>query len=134
MGIFIRDKHGKTRRLSTADGLPNNTIHAFTKGMSGEVWATTNSGLAQLSSTGTVMKVYGINSGLDVTEYCDGAAFSKGAELFFGGINGLTAIKNDTTVRQQIHESKIDFTALDILGKLQNINGSRCSSSAGPRP
>lgn len=122
MGILIRDKHGRTRRLSTADGLPNNTIHAFTKGLSGEVWATTNSGLVQLSNTGTVMKVYGMNSGLDVTEYCDGAAFAKGAELFFGGINGLTAIKSDTTVRQQVHESKIDFTALDILGKLQNIN------------
>ena len=122
MGILIRDKHGRTRRISMADGLPNNTIHAFTKGMNGEVWATTNSGLAQLSDQGTVMKVYGMNSGLDVTEYSDGAAFAKGAELFFGGINGFTAIKNDTTVHQQVHESRIDFTALDILGKLQNIN------------
>jgi len=122
MGIFIRDKQGKSRRLSTADGLPNNTIHAFTKGTSSEVWATTNGGLVELSSNGTVLKVYGMNSGIDVTEYCDGAAFAKGNELFFGGINGFTAIVNDTTMHQRLHESRIGFTALDILGKLQNIN------------
>ena len=122
MGIFIRDKHGRSQRLSTTNGLPNNTIHAFTKGTTNEVWATTNGGLVELSTSGTVLKVYGMNSGLDVTEYCDGAAFAKGQELFFGGTNGFTAIANDTTVHQQVHEARIGFTALDILGKLQNIN------------
>jgi len=122
MGICILDKNRKSRRLSTTDGLPNNTIHAFTKGKDGEVWATTNSGLVELSSNGTVLKVYGMNSGLDVTEYSDGAAFAKGMELFFGGINGFTAIENGKTTNQKIHESQIGFTALDILGKLQNIN------------
>ena len=122
MGIFIRDKQGHSRRLSTADGLPNNTIHAFTKGTANEVWATTNGGLVELSANGTVLKVYGMNSGLDVTEYCDGAAYAKGQELFFGGINGFTTVVNDTTLHQKVHESRISFTALDILGKLQNIN------------
>lgn len=122
MGIFIRNKQGHCRRLSTANGLPNNTIHAFTKGTASEVWATTNGGLVELSGKGTVQKVYGMNSSLDVTEYCDGAAYAKGRALFFGGINGFTAIVNDTTVHQQVHESHISFTALDILGKLQNVN------------
>ena len=122
MGIFIRNKQGKSHHLTTANGLPNNTIHAFTKGTADEVWATTNGGLVELSPNGTVLKVYGMNSGLDVTEYCDGAAFANGRELFFGGINGFTAIVNDTTVQQQVHELRISFTTLDILGKLQNIN------------
>lgn len=122
MGIFIRNKQGKSHHLTTANGLPNNTIHAFTKGTADEVWATTNGGLVELSPNGTVLKVYGMNSGLDVTEYCDGAAFANGRELFFGGINGFTAIVNDTTVQQQVHELRISFTTLNILGKLQNIN------------
>ena len=109
MGIFIRNKQGKSHHLTTANGLPNNTIHAFTKGTADEVWATTNGGLVELSPNGTVLKVYGMNSGLDVTEYCDGAAFANGRELFFGGINGFTAIVNDTTVQQQVHELRISL-------------------------
>lgn len=87
--------------FNAKNGFLNNTIHAILRNSSDDFWLSTNLGLINFDTKRNVFRSYGFGDGLKVVEFSDGAAFrdSQTGTLFFGGINGVVAIRADATVR-----------------------------------
>ena len=121
-GIIILNADNSTKHINTSHGLPSNTIHAFTRSSNGDVWASTSAGLAAFNKRGTIIKVIDDNTIPGIREYCDGAAYHAGNDLFFGAINGFVAIGFNAKSAPNTYTPQIDFNQLSIQGIRQDIN------------
>jgi len=71
-------------------GLPNNTIHAIQEDGDGNIWLSTNKGLAKLNPKNNSIANYQESDGLQSNEFSDGAVFKASNNyLLFGGIYGF---------------------------------------------
>ena len=97
------------------EGLPNNTIHGILEDDSGFLWLSTNSGVVQFDVEAKNFRVYNHKSGLNVSEFSDGAYLKddKTGVLFFGGTNGFITISPDVYAKKEF-VPKIYFTGLRI--------------------
>lgn len=72
------------------DGLPNNTIHGILEDDSGNLWLSTNKGLAQLNPADNRIISYYNNEELQSNEFSDGAYYrSRDGRMYFGGVAGF---------------------------------------------
>lgn len=77
-GAFRLGKDGSIMRLDMSNGLPNNSIRAFTEDPNGNIWIGTASGVAYYSPSGEIMRPeglerYGEQNILVQSLYCDTA-------------------------------------------------------------
>jgi len=80
----------KFRKMTMDEGLPNNTIHAIQEDGSGNIWLSTNKGLAKLNPTSNSIANYQESDGLQSNEFSDGAVLkASNNNLLFGGIYGF---------------------------------------------
>ncbi|WP_316795267.1 two-component regulator propeller domain-containing protein [Pedobacter agri] len=85
----LKDKP-KFIKITTDKGLPNNTIHAIQEDVSGNIWLSTNKGLAKINPANNSIANYQESDGLQSNEFSDGAAFkAANNNLLFGGIYGF---------------------------------------------
>ena len=89
MGLFAFGPGGDVRSYSVADGLPGNTVHGILQDSENRIWISTNNGLARLEPDKGIAVSYSQNDGLQSNEFSDGAYFSDGTYLYFGGISGF---------------------------------------------
>lgn len=88
-------------RYYKKDGLPNNYIYSILPDNNGNLWMSTNSGLSKFNPNienveGSAFTNYGPDDGLQGEEFNQGAYYkAKDGELFFGGLNGLSAFYPD---------------------------------------
>jgi len=92
--------------LTTSEGLLNNVIYAVLNDESGNLWMSSNKGLIRYSPSSGEIKNYTDADGVQDNEF-NTWAYGKGTngELFFGGVNGITAfhprdLKENTIVPQ----------------------------------
>lgn len=77
-------------------GLPSNKIEAIRQGRDGELWLSTNRGLASLQPDLSTTHVYDRADGLQHDEFQQGAALATAdGELYFGGRNGFNRFRPD---------------------------------------
>lgn len=116
---------GVVRHITTKDGLPDNVVYAILPGAPGELWCSTNRGLAKLkvSQTGGLAGITAFTAaqGLQDNEFNTQAFFrASNGELLFGGVNGLNRffpkdVLTDTTpppvflVGLRINHLPVDF-------------------------
>ncbi len=98
-------------------GFDNSTIHDMQVGQNGQLWISTNKGLAKFDPVTNEIQTYDKNSGVTVMEYSDGASLHLPGTLMFGGIDGLTIISENP-----------DYQSLDpynptLSPRLLNISG-----------
>ncbi|MEO6682777.1 MAG: response regulator, partial [Ginsengibacter sp.] len=78
------------KKLTTTNGLPNNTIHAIEEDRTGQIWVSTNKGLARLDPNNLNISYYQHSDGLQSNEFGDGAVWKDRQDnLFFGGTYGF---------------------------------------------
>lgn len=80
-------------------GLSNDMIHGILSDKNGFLWMSTNKGLNKYNPmNGQIHTFYG--NGIDITEFSDDAYYKcpYTGKLFFGGINGLLYLSDNTTV------------------------------------
>ncbi len=83
---------GSFTRFREKDGLPNDYIYAILEDQSGYLWLSTNKGIARLDPAALTIKNFDYRDGLQSNEFNIGAALrTRGGELIFGGVNGITA-------------------------------------------
>ena len=86
------------QKLTTADGLPNNTIHAIEEDSIGHIWVSTNKGLAKVNQADMKVSYYQQSDGLQSNEFCDGAVWKdRQGNIFFGG-NGRVCTRLDSVL------------------------------------
>ncbi|MFL6624929.1 MAG: diguanylate cyclase domain-containing protein [Vitreoscilla sp.] len=81
------------RRVSTAEGLPNNGINALVLDGRGTVWASTDDGLVQIEPASLAVQSYGAPQGVGIRTYWTGAGtLAADGHVLFGGAGGLTIV------------------------------------------
>jgi ligand-binding sensor domain-containing protein/serine phosphatase RsbU (regulator of sigma subunit) len=81
---------GKAKNFSEKDGLPHIHVYAILPDNKGNLWLSTQKGLAKFNLKTESFTTYGAQDGLQSDEFFWGAAFrSSNGELFVGGVNGL---------------------------------------------
>lgn len=83
---------GQFKHYRTENGLPNDVVYGILEDDQGYLWMSTNNGLARFDPRTEVFKNYDAGDGLQSNEFNAGAYYkSRSGEMFFGGLNGLTA-------------------------------------------
>lgn len=85
-------------RFGIKDGLPNEVIYGTLQDNNGNIWMSTNKGLACIDPIeGKTLKTYESGDGLQNNEFNQNGYYkSKTGELFFAGLNGLNHFHPDS--------------------------------------
>lgn len=79
--------------LTESNGLPDNTVYGIRSDLEGQLWVSTNFGLARVSPGTRKIRTYHRADGLQEEEFNFGAHYaSSSGTLFFGGSNGFNEI------------------------------------------
>ncbi len=115
LNLFDRDKNS-FERWSRKDGLPDETIYAITGDADGDLWVSTNAGLAEIDAQTRRVKTYDVRDGLQANEFNTGAACgADNGKLLFGGVNGLNVI-DPGDAPDEAPPSAVAITGLSIAG------------------
>lgn len=83
-------KDGTFVYYTESNGLPNEMIYEIIQDKKGNIWFSTNRGLAYLDKKTNEIRSFDVGDGLQGLEFNNGASFtSKKGEIFFGGFNGI---------------------------------------------
>ncbi len=110
-GIFVltADSAGTysvKNRITTKEGLPDNTTYASMADQHDNEWISTNNGLAYYDSNKNNIITFNIEEGIQDPEFNRLAYLRcRNGELLFGGINGLNIFHPDS-LKQNIYEPK----------------------------
>jgi diguanylate cyclase (GGDEF)-like protein len=81
------------RRLSQSDGLPQNSVDALLQDFEGNIWASTDGGLARIELDSLAIRAFRTEQGVGIDGFFTGdAATTPGGDLLFGGLNGLVVV------------------------------------------
>lgn len=92
-GLNLFDRQKKLfKSYDERNGLPNDVVYSILEDDDKNLWLSTNNGISRFSPSSHTFKNFYHNDGLQSDEFNQGAYFkSKTGELFFGGINGVSA-------------------------------------------
>ncbi|HSI46951.1 MAG TPA: diguanylate cyclase [Ideonella sp.] len=84
----------KVHRIGLAEGLPNNGVDAMLIDPRGDVWASTDDGLARIDGSDLSVTPLHAADGVGIPSYWVGAGgITPQGELLFGGSGGLTIVR-----------------------------------------
>jgi diguanylate cyclase (GGDEF)-like protein len=84
------------RRLTRADGLPDNSVNVMVQDRNGRIWLSTDLGLAGVHPDTLQVRRLGEADGVHVPAYwTSSGALGADGEVLFGGINGLSVVLPD---------------------------------------
>ena len=110
-------------RTGEAALLTHGTVHGILEDRDGNLWLSTNQGLAWLDpGTGNIYS-YNKQNGLEVTEYSDGASFKdpQSGWMFFGGTNGFATLRPQASATKA-YMPPIRLQGMGIFGKKENVH------------
>ncbi|HZY81255.1 MAG TPA: two-component regulator propeller domain-containing protein [Cyclobacteriaceae bacterium] len=106
-----------TEKISTANGLPDNTVYASLPDNKGKIWISHNSGLSQYDAQSHKFIHFTVSEGLQDEEFNRLAYFkSPSGEIMFGGINGLNVFDPETIKLPEMNLSvrMVDVTSYQV--------------------
>ncbi len=82
------------KRLTVKDGLPHNGVDALLPDADGQIWASTDDGLARIDPATMSIRALRAAQGVGITVFWTGAATTRtNGDLLFGGEGGLVAVR-----------------------------------------
>lgn len=101
-------------KYTEEDGLSNNFIYGILSDNAGSLWISTNHGLSRFDPKEETFTIYEVRDGLQSNEF-NSRAFhkSESGELFFGGINGITAFF-PWQIRPNPHIPEVVLTDMEL--------------------
>lgn len=118
----FNNSNGHFTTYTDKAGLPNNNIAGILEDKEGNLWLSTDNGLAWFNTQQASCKTYTTSDGIAGNKFSSNA-FYKDAEgqLYFGGNNGLTAF-HPTDLQTNTQPAPVQFTSLKLFGNTVNIN------------
>lgn len=111
------------KRFTMNEGLPNNTIHAIEGANSGNIWLSTNKGLARLNPVNGAIANFRESDGLQSNEFSDGAVWkSASGAIYFGGIYGFNYFQPESITGNKLQPNLL-VAGIQMGGK--NLDGNR---------
>lgn len=84
----------KIRHIGLAQGLPNGVINKLLEDQHGNIWASTDNGLAMINGRDFSVRALQRADGVAISTYWSNAgAVTRHGELLFGGLGGLTVVQ-----------------------------------------
>ncbi|CAN5761782.1 two-component regulator propeller domain-containing protein [soil metagenome] len=112
---------GTFSRYTTAQGLPNDVVYGVLPDDAGNLWLSTNRGLARFDPGTGEVRSFDAADGLQSNEFNSGAAFrSASGELFFGGIYGFNYFRPED-IRDNPHRPEVVITGLRRLNRREVV-------------
>lgn len=112
-------KNTQLDEFTTETGLLSNTVHAVVADRTGNVWLSTNRGLASLSDSAGIRN-YTMRTSLTNNEFCDGAVYADAlGRLFFGCSNGFVFF---TPQQDRMQENDMEMTLSKMYINNQEVN------------
>jgi diguanylate cyclase (GGDEF)-like protein len=126
-----RDAQGRPvfRRLTQSDGLPQNSVDALLQDADGNIWASTDGGLARIEPDSLAIRAYRTGQGVGIDGFFTGDAETTAAgDLLFGGLNGIVVV-HPGRLAPAIHAPPIVVT--DVRAGGRSFAPSRARLAAG---
>lgn len=115
------------KRITTYDGLPNNSIYGILEDQQKSLWLSSNLGLVKYVDNSITTDSFKSKDGLSSNEFNTGGYYSDAeGRLYFGSINGVTIV-NESSSHQTLDERELTFTRIRIGDReldMFNINSS----------
>lgn len=117
-GLNRYDPHSNTfTYFTTQQGLPNNVVYGILPDKKGDLWLSTNIGLSRFNPETGKFKNYNVKDGLQGNEFNQGAYYlSSDGEMFFGGMNGLSAFYPEK-IKENENKPPIYITTFKVFDK-----------------
>ena len=108
---------GRATVYTESDGLPNDVIYGILEDDSGFLWLSTNRGLSRFDPVRGRFRNFDARDGLQSNEFNRRAYWKRrNGQLWFGGINGLTAFFPDR-IRPNTYVPPVVLTSFRRLGR-----------------
>jgi signal transduction histidine kinase/DNA-binding response OmpR family regulator/ligand-binding sensor domain-containing protein len=122
-GLVGRMPDGKFTVYGESSGSPISSIRGILTGSGGNLWLSTNFGIIRFNPSTETFVTSGRNTPSDILEFSDGAFFRSADQniLFFGGINGFIAIRENEYAAPGGYIPPIAADRLTIFGQEYNI-------------
>ena len=102
------------------DGLPSNVAYGILKERSGNLWISTNDGLARFKPEDETFQVYSHGDGLQSDEFNAGAFYqTRAGQMFFGGINGLNSFQPEA-ITSNHYKPPVVLKGVKVMGEPLN--------------
>lgn len=112
-------------RYGKAEGLPNNSVLGILSDQNNQLWLATNNGLASFDPIHKTFSYFDVDDGLQGNVFTSNSSCSgPEGELFFGGVQGLTAF-HPADVQRNPHPPTVvltDFRLFDRSVPLRSSN------------
>jgi diguanylate cyclase (GGDEF)-like protein len=90
------------RRLTQFDGLPQNSVDTLLMDSGGNIWVSTDDGLARIEPETLLIHSYRVAQGVGFAGFWTGAGtVTPAGDLLFGGLNGMIALHPDHDAREE---------------------------------
>lgn len=97
------------------DGLANNYVYGVLIDDEDNVWVSTNGGLSKYNQKKNLFRNFTFVDGIQSNEFNGTAEFkSKNGEMFFGGVNGVTAFFPKDVYRDKPTDSKVTISNFKV--------------------
>jgi diguanylate cyclase (GGDEF)-like protein len=92
---LLNRSEGTFSHLTKADGLPNDVVYGILEDDEGNLWLSTNLGISKFNPEKRTFRNFDERDGLIGNEFNSCAYFkdSRSGEMFFGGVDGVTAFR-----------------------------------------
>ena len=120
-GLVFWSGDGKCELIGQENGMPSSIIHALSQDKDGNVWASTNNGVVRVLHGSHEIIVLQEGDGLEINEFCDGAAWSGNGHISFGGNNGLILIQRNTLQTGSREMPPFRFNSITIDGVSKDV-------------
>ena len=108
---------GRFERINQKDGLIANSVMGITEDKNGLIWITTFRGISRLNKKTKAIKNFSFRTSQNSNQFNQEAILTDlNGKLYFGGINGLNAIRPEKVKENNI-EPEILFTDFKIYNK-----------------
>lgn len=102
-GLNVFDPiHEKFSAITTEQGLPNNVVYALSSDSQGNIWMSTNKGVA-IYNTDNTIRNYSVLDGLNADEFVSGSVFSDPeGNIWFGSVQGPVRFNPKSTASNSV--------------------------------
>jgi ligand-binding sensor domain-containing protein len=123
-GLYYFDRtHETFDSFTMQDGLPSNVIYGILPDEQKHLWLSTTNGLVKFHPQAGALKTYYKENGLQSNQFCyDAFLKSRRGEMFFGGINGVTAFYPHN-IRENSYVPPVVITRMNLFNKPVEIGG-----------
>lgn len=107
----------KFTHITQEDGLPSNIICAILEDKHGNLWISTNKGLARFNPKTHEVRTFGVNDGLYISEFHFKTCFQDtDGSMYFGGTGGYVHFHPDS-IAANPRAPKMAFTSFKVFDK-----------------